>query len=66
MAAWPDRCSDPLWRGHARYTLATGILAVLSLSVSGLAYYVFLVRALTWISTTGSKLWRSTTGGTRE
>ena len=51
---------DALWREHARYTLATGVIATLSLFLPGVAYYLFIAVVLVWISTTGVKLWRST------
>ena len=50
----------PRWRGHARYTLATGILAVLMLLVPGVAYYLFIVTLLVWIEVTAIRLWRTT------
>lgn len=46
------------WRGHARYTLATGILAMLLLLLPGVAYYLFLVTLLAWIEVTAIRLWR--------
>ena len=49
---------DARWRGHARYTLATGMLAVLLLLLPGLAYYLFLVTLLAWIEVTAILLWR--------
>ncbi|MBA3704084.1 MAG: DUF998 domain-containing protein [Rubrobacteraceae bacterium] len=45
------------WRGHARYTLATGMLAVLFLFLPGVAYYLFIVTLLTWIFVTAMRLW---------
>lgn len=33
---------EPRWRGHSRYTLATALLAVVCLLVSGVAYYLFI------------------------
>lgn len=47
------------WRGHARYTLATALLAVVCLLVSGVAYYGFLVAILLWLEFTAVELWRS-------
>jgi hypothetical protein len=47
------------WRGHARYTLATGILAVLLLFLPGVAYYLFIVTLLAWIEVTAVRLWRA-------
>ena len=49
---------DACWRGHARYTLATGMLAVLLLLLPGVAYYLFLVTLLAWIEVTAIRLWR--------
>ena len=46
------------WRAHARYTLATGILAVLLLLLPGVAYYAFIVTLLAWIEATAIRLWR--------
>ncbi len=52
---WRD---DPLWRGHARYTLVIGLLAALLLPLPGVAYYLFLVVVLTWFEVTALRLWR--------
>ena len=49
---------DARWRGHARYSMATGILAVLLLLLPGVAYYLFLVVLLAWIEVTAIRLWR--------
>ncbi len=48
----------PRWRVHARYTLATGILAILLLLLPGVAYYLFIVTLLAWIEVTAIRLWR--------
>jgi Protein of unknown function (DUF998) len=56
---WRRFEADPSWRGHARYTLATGILAVLLLLLPGVAYYLFIVALLTWIEATAIRLWGS-------
>jgi hypothetical protein len=64
FSLWRRFESDPRWRGHARYTLATGILAVLFLLLPGVAYYLFIVVLLAWIEVTAvrlggsSKIWR--------
>jgi Protein of unknown function (DUF998) len=55
---WRRFEADPRWRGHARYTLATGILAVLLLLLPGVAYYLFIVTLLIWIEATAIGLWR--------
>jgi hypothetical protein len=57
---WRRFREDPAWRGHARYTLATGMIATLLLLLPGVAYYLFTVVVLVWTSVTGAKLWRST------
>ena len=49
---------DERWRGCARYTLATGMLAVLLLLLPGVAYYLFLVTLLVWIEVIAVSLWR--------
>ncbi len=63
---WRRLRKDPLWRNHARYTLATGILAVILLALPGIAYYLFVAVALLWIATTGVRLWKSTVDGDKE
>jgi uncharacterized protein DUF998 len=57
---WRRFGKDAIWRGHARHTLITGVLATLLLFLPGVAYYLFIAVVLVWISTTGVKLWRST------
>ena len=57
---WRRFGEDAQWRCHARYTLASGVIATLSLFLPGVAYYVFIAVVLVWISTTGVKLWRTT------
>lgn len=52
---WRD---NPLWRGHARYTLVTGLLAALLLPLPGVAYYLFLAVVLVWFEVTALLLWR--------
>lgn len=49
---WHGLRKDPLRRNHARYTLATGVLAALLLALPGVAYYLFLAVVLLWIGTT--------------
>ena len=63
---WRRFKKDPLWQGHARYTLATGIPAAILLAMPGVAYYLFVAVVLLWIGTTGAKLWKSTVGGDKE
>ncbi len=53
---------DPLWRGHARYTLVTGLLATLLLLLPGVAYYLFLAAVLVWFEVTAIRL-RRLSGG---
>jgi len=56
---WWSLRRDARWRLHARYTLATGISAVLLLLLPGVAYYLFLIMLLAWIEVTAIRLWRS-------
>jgi uncharacterized membrane protein YidH (DUF202 family) len=58
FSLWRRFEADPRWRGHARYTLATGILAVLLLLLPGVAYYLFIVTLLAWIEVSAIRLWR--------
>ena len=58
FSLWRRFETDPRWRGHARYTLATGILAVLLLLLPGVAYYAFIITLLAWIEATAIRLWR--------
>jgi hypothetical protein len=60
FSLWRGFEADPRWQGHAIYTLATGILAVLLLWLPGVAYYLFIVTLLAWIEVTAIRLWRST------
>ena len=55
---WWSWREDARWQRHARYTLATGILAVLLLMLPGVAYYLFLVALLAWIEVTAVRLWQ--------
>ena len=55
---WRRFGADSRWRGHARYTLATGMLAVLLLLLPSVAYYLFIVTLLAWIDVTAIRLWR--------
>jgi Protein of unknown function (DUF998) len=51
---------DPLWRKHARYTLATGVLATVLLVLPGVAYYLFIATLLFWIEVSAIRLWHLT------
>lgn len=53
---WRRLRRDPLWQNHARYTLVTGILAVLLLFLPGVAYFLFLAAVLLWIELTALRL----------
>ena len=57
FSLWRSFRKDLHWRGHARYTLATGMLAVLFLLLPGVAYYLFVVTLLAWIFVTARRLW---------
>ena len=60
FSLWQRFEADPRWRGHARYTLVTGIIAVLLLLLPGVAYYLFIVTLLAWIEVSAIRLWRPT------
>ena len=53
---WRRMLEDRRWRGHARYTLVTAILATALLLSPGVAYYLFLVVVLVWFEATAIKL----------
>jgi hypothetical protein len=55
---WRRLRRDPLWRGHARYTLVTGVIATLLISLPGVAYYLFIVVVLVWMEVTAIRLLR--------
>ncbi|MDP8948131.1 MAG: hypothetical protein M3N09_08550, partial [Actinomycetota bacterium] len=55
---WRRIREDTLWRGHARYTLITGVLATMLLFLPGVAYYLFLAIVLVWLEVTAFRLWR--------
>lgn len=57
---WRRMRTDTLWKNHARYTLATGVVATVCLFLPGVAYYVFVVVLVAWIPSTALKLPRST------
>jgi hypothetical protein len=59
FSLWRRFEADPRWRAHARYTLATGTVAVLLLLLPGVAYYLFIVTLLIWIEVSAILLWRS-------
>ena len=56
---WRRFREDALWRGQARYTLITGVLAMLLLFSPGVAYFLFLAVVLVWIEITAVKLLRA-------
>jgi uncharacterized membrane protein YidH (DUF202 family) len=56
---WRRMREDPRWRDHARYTLATAMLATVLLLLPGVAYYLVLVTILTWFEATAMWLWWS-------
>jgi uncharacterized membrane protein YidH (DUF202 family) len=60
FSLWRRFEADPRWRGHARYTIATGIIAVLLLLLPSVAYYLFIVTLLAWIEVSAIRLWRLT------
>ncbi|MCA1847406.1 MAG: DUF998 domain-containing protein [Actinobacteria bacterium] len=54
---WRRFREDAAWRGHARYTLATGMIATLLLLLPGVAYYLFIAVVLVWLEATALRLW---------
>lgn len=62
FSLWRTMSRDPLWRGHARYTLITGICTTLLLFVPGVAYYLFLALVLVWLEVTALRLRRISSG----
>jgi RsiW-degrading membrane proteinase PrsW (M82 family) len=54
---WRRFREDPAWRGHVRYTLATGMIATPLLLLPGVAYYLFIVVVLVWFEATALRLW---------
>ena len=63
---WQRLRKDPLWHNHARYTLATGVLAALLLALPGVAYYLFLAVVLLWVGITSVRLWERANDGDNE
>lgn len=59
---WRSLRRDAPWRGHALYTLATGVISTLLISLPGVAYYLFIVVVLAWIEVTAIQLWRLSRG----
>ena len=62
---WRRMREDTRWRGHARYTLATALIASACLVLPGAAYYLFLAAVLAWFEVTAVKLWRTKAPSTR-
>jgi hypothetical protein len=58
FSLWRRFEKDPRWHGHARYTLVTGVLAILFLLLPGVAYYLFVLTLLGWIEGTAIRLQR--------
>ena len=65
LSLWRGFRKDLRWRDHARYTLVTGMLAMLLLLLPGVAYYLFIVTLLTWIFLTAARLWSPATDSPR-
>jgi Protein of unknown function (DUF998) len=55
---WRRFRENAAWRGHARYTLATGMIATLLLLLPGVAHYLFIAVVLVWFEATALRLWR--------
>lgn len=56
FALWLRFRTDHRWQGHARYTIATGMLASPSLLLPGVAYYLFVAAVLAWLWVTAIRL----------
>jgi Protein of unknown function (DUF998) len=54
---WRRFSKDAPWRSHSRYTLATGVIATLSIFLPSVAYYLFIVAVLAWMEVTAIRLW---------
>jgi hypothetical protein len=54
---WRRMERNPLWKGYARYTLITGLLAISLFLLPGPAYYLSLILILIWIEVLGIRLW---------
>jgi uncharacterized membrane protein YidH (DUF202 family) len=59
FSLWRKFRTDLRWRDHARFTLVTGMLAVLLFLLPGVAYYLFIFTLLAWIFVTAMRLWPS-------
>jgi hypothetical membrane protein len=59
---WRSFGKDAPWRNHARYTLTTGVIAALLISLPSVAYYLFVVVVLAWMEVTAIRLWRLSGG----
>ena len=59
---WRRFRKDAPWRNHARYTLVTGVIAALLISLPGVTYYLFVVVVLVWMEATAIRLWRLSRG----
>ena len=54
---WRRMQKDPLWRGHGRYTLITGLLATPLFLLPGPTYYLSLALILAWLEILAIRLW---------
>ncbi len=59
---WRRFRKDAPWRNHARYTLVTGVIAALLISLPGVTYYLFVVVVLVWMEATAIRLWQLSRG----
>lgn len=56
---WREFRKSSAWETRSRYTLSTGISAIVFLLLPGVAYYLFVAVLLVWLFVTAMKLWRS-------
>ncbi len=54
---WRRMEKDPLWRGHGRYTLVTGLLTAPLFLLPGPTYYLSLALILAWLEALAIRLW---------
>jgi hypothetical protein len=54
---WRRMEKDPIWRGHGRYTLVTGLLVTPLFLLPGPTYYLSLALILAWLEILAIRLW---------
>jgi hypothetical membrane protein len=54
---WRRLRQDSRWRGYDGYSLISGVLALLTIFLPQIGFYLFLVLILTWIEIMAMRLW---------